>query len=111
MAAEYQLVQNFEMTNVARSSFNPSLTLIATGGFQSIELDKLLDANSLFATFLGRLTQPIFNKRRIKTQYEVSKAQQDKLYLISNNVCWRLVVKCQMPYMLSRLRRKNTGIG
>ena len=78
MAAEYQLVQNFEMTNVARSSFYPSLTLIATGGFQSIELDKLLDANSLFATFLGGLTQPIFNKRRIKTQYEVSKAQQEQ---------------------------------
>ena len=54
------------------------MTLITTGGFQSIEFDKLLDANSLFATFLGRLTHLIFNKRRIKTQYEVSKAQQEQ---------------------------------
>ena len=81
MAVEYQLMENFEMTNVARSSFYPSLTITATGGFQSIELDKLLDANSLFATFLGGLTQPIFNKRRIKTQYEVSKAQQEQALL------------------------------
>ena len=81
MASEYQLVQSFEMTNVARSSFYPSLTITATGGFQSIELDKLLNANSLFATFVGGLTQPIFNKRRIKTQYEVAKAQQEQALL------------------------------
>ena len=81
MAAEYQLIQSFEMTNVARSSFYPSITLTANSGFQSIELDKLLNTNSLFATLVGGITQPIFNKRRIKTQYEVAQAQQEQALL------------------------------
>lgn len=81
MAAEYSLMNAFELTNVARASFYPSLTLSATGGFQNIEIDKLFSANSLFATLIGGLTQPIFNKRQIRTQYEVSQATQEQAYL------------------------------
>lgn len=81
MAAEFGLVNAFEMTNVARSGFYPSLTLTATGGFQSLELDKWLDTNSLFASLLGGLTQPIFQQRKIRTQYEVAQAQQEQALL------------------------------
>ena len=81
MAAEYGLINAFEMTNVARSNFYPSFTITATGGFQSLELDKLLDANSLFATIVGGLTQPIFNQRKIKTQKEIADAQQEQALL------------------------------
>lgn len=81
MAAEYGLINSFELTNVARSNFYPSLTLTASGGFQSLELDKLLNANSLFATIIGGLTQPIFNQRKIKTQKEVALAQQEQALL------------------------------
>ncbi|WP_100613882.1 efflux transporter outer membrane subunit [Confluentibacter citreus] len=81
MAAEYGLIQSFELTNVARSNFYPSLTLTGSGGFQSLDLDELLSANSLFATLVGGLTQPIFNQRRIKTQNEVAKAQQEQALL------------------------------
>lgn len=81
MAAEYSLMNAFEHTNAARASFYPSLTLSATGGFQNIEIDKLFSANSLFATIIGGLTQPIFNKRQIRTQYEVSQARQEQAYL------------------------------
>ncbi len=81
MAAEYSLINAFELTNVARSNFYPSLTLNASGGFQSLELDKLFNVNSLFATVVGGLTQPIFNGRKIRTQYEVSQAQQEQALL------------------------------
>ena len=81
MSAEYGLMNAFEMTNVARSNFYPSLTLNASGGFQSFELDKLLSVNSLFASVLGGLVQPIINNRRIRTQYEVSQAQQEQALL------------------------------
>lgn len=81
MAAEYGLIQAFELTNVARSNFYPSLTLSANGGLQSLELDKLFDTNSLFATLVGGVTQPIFNGRRIKTQHEVALAQQEQALL------------------------------
>lgn len=81
IAAEYGLINAFEMTNVARSNFYPSLTLTATGGFQSLELDQWLNTNSLFATVVGGLTQPIFNQRKIRTQHEVAQAQQEQALL------------------------------
>lgn len=81
IASEYNLINAFELTNVAKSNFYPSLTLTASGGFQSLELDKLFNANSLFATVIGGLTQPIFNQRKIKTQHEVAKAQQEQALL------------------------------
>lgn len=81
MAAEYGLIESFELTNVARSNFYPSLTLTGSGGFQSLELDKLISTNSLFANLVGGLAQPIFNQRRIKTQHEVAIAQQEQALL------------------------------
>ena len=62
IAAEYNLVNDFELTNVARSSFYPSLTLTATGGLQSLDIDDLFSASSLFATITGGLMQPIIPK-------------------------------------------------
>ncbi|PKP25728.1 MAG: hypothetical protein CVU03_06935 [Bacteroidetes bacterium HGW-Bacteroidetes-2] len=81
IAAEYQLVEAFELTNIARSNFYPSLRITANGGFQSVELDQLLSANSLFATFVGSLVQPLLNGRKIKTNYEVAQSQQEIAYL------------------------------
>ncbi|AOW21088.1 TolC family protein [Urechidicola croceus] len=81
MAAEYNLIQAFELTNVARSNFYPSLTLSASGGLQSLDFDNFFDANSLFSTLVGGITQPIFNGRKIKTQYEISQALQEQARL------------------------------
>ena len=81
VSAEYALISAFEMTNVARSAFYPSLTLNASGGFQSLELDKLFNVNSLFSSLFGGLTQPVLNNRRIRTQFEVSKAEQEQALL------------------------------
>ena len=71
----------FELTNAARSSFYPSLTLSATGGLQALDAGDLFSANSLFATIVGGLAQPILNGRRIKTEYEVSLSQQEQAKL------------------------------
>ena len=81
IAAEYNLVNAFELTNVAKANFYPSLNISATGGFQSLELDKLLNVNSLFANIVGGITQPIINGRRIRTQYEVAQAQEEQALL------------------------------
>ncbi|MBT9187146.1 TolC family protein [Zobellia russellii] len=81
MQAEYSLVNNFELTNVARSNFYPSITLSAQGGFQSLELDNWIDSSSIFANLIGGLTQPIFNGRKVRTAYEVAQAQQEQALL------------------------------
>lgn len=80
-AAEYGLINAFELTNVSRSNFYPSIRLTANGGFQSIDFDQLFNANSLFANIVGSLTQPLINGRQIRTQHEVSRANQEKAYL------------------------------
>lgn len=81
MAAEYALINSFEMTNVSRSNFYPAIRLTANGGLQGIEFDRLFDAHSLFGSVVASLAQPILNGRQIRTQYEVSKAQQETALL------------------------------
>lgn len=81
IAAEYNLITNFEMTNVAKSGFYPSFRVTASGGFQSIDLKEWFSANSLFASVISGLTQPIFNQRQLKTKYEIAQANQEKAYL------------------------------
>lgn len=78
IAAEYGLVNAFELTNVARSNFYPSLTITATTGYQSLELSELIDANSFFANIVSGLTQPIFNQRQLRTQKEIALSNQEK---------------------------------
>ncbi|SHI66159.1 efflux transporter, outer membrane factor (OMF) lipoprotein, NodT family [Arenibacter nanhaiticus] len=78
IAAEYQFVNTFELTNVAKSNFYPSFTLTGTAGFQSLDFKNWFDSSSLFSSLLGGLTQPIFNNRKIRTQYEVALAQKEQ---------------------------------
>ncbi|WP_111707062.1 efflux transporter outer membrane subunit [Lutibacter citreus] len=81
IAAESNFINAFELTNVAKSNFYPSVTLSASGGIESLEFDNFFDSNSLFSSLIGGLTQPIFNGRKIKTKYEVAKAQQEEALL------------------------------
>lgn len=85
IVAEYDFIQSFELTNVALTNFYPSLTLSASGGFQSLEFQNWFNSNSLFANLVGGLTQPIFNQRKIRTQYEVSRVQQEQALLNFKN--------------------------
>ncbi|HLS10709.1 MAG TPA: TolC family protein [Flavobacteriaceae bacterium] len=80
-AAEFGLIAAFENTNITRSQFYPSLTINANGGLQSMEIKDLFNANSLFAGVIGGLTQPILQGRRIRTQHEVAKADQESAKL------------------------------
>lgn len=80
VAAEFGLVNAFELTNVARANFYPSLTITASGGLQSLDIKDLFSTNSIFANILTGLTQPIFNRRQIKTEYEVRRARQEQAY-------------------------------
>jgi NodT family efflux transporter outer membrane factor (OMF) lipoprotein len=81
IASEYSLINAFELINVARSDFYPSFMITGTGGFQSLEFDQWFDAGSLFANLVGSLTQPLFNRRQIRTQYEVARSQQEESLL------------------------------
>jgi outer membrane protein TolC len=76
MLAEYGLMNAFELSNVARSNFYPTISVNATAGLESMNFDDWFDSGAIFSNIVGNLTQPLFNKRRVRTQYEVAKAQQ-----------------------------------
>lgn len=79
--AELSLRNAFELTNVARAAFYPTLTLSARGGISSTELDTWISAKSIFANFVAGLAQPILNHRQIRTQYEVQQIAQETALL------------------------------
>ncbi|MBB6369868.1 TolC family protein [Chryseobacterium shigense] len=81
MRAEYSLMNAFELTNSAKAQFYPTLKITGNGGLQSMDIDHLFSVNSLFASVVGGLAQPILNRRTIKTNYEVSLANQETAYL------------------------------
>ena len=79
--AEFNLINAFELTNAAKAQFYPSLRITGSTGVQSVDIDKLFSGNSVFANVLVGLAQPILNKRQIRTNYEVSLANQERAYL------------------------------
>lgn len=81
MQAEFNLMNAFELTNVAKAQFYPTLKLTGSGGVQSVDIDHLFSVNSLFANVVAGLAQPILNKRQIKTAYDVSLANKETAYL------------------------------
>ncbi len=69
--------QNLEAANfrvgMARANLYPSLLINASGGLNAFEASKWLVAPaSLFGTVAGGLTQPIFQRRLLKTNLEVA---------------------------------------
>ena len=81
MQSEFALVNAFELTNVARASLYPTLSLGANGGFQSLEAATWLSTSSLFSQLLASLTQPLLNGRQLKTRLKVSEARQQQALL------------------------------
>lgn len=80
-AAEYGLINAFELTNVARANFYPTLQITGSSGFQSLALESWITPQSVFFNMIGSLTAPIFNQRRLKTNYRVAQAQQRQALL------------------------------
>ncbi|UUV22687.1 efflux transporter outer membrane subunit [Paenimyroides aestuarii] len=81
VAAELGFRNAFELTNVAKASFYPTLKLTASGGLQSVEFEKLFDPTSFFASIVAGIAQPVLNGRQIRTQYEISLSNQEKAFL------------------------------
>lgn len=75
IAAEYGFRAAFENTNVAKTYFYPALTLTASGGLSSLQLQNFFD-NSIFYNLVGGLTQPIFAKGQNKARLRTAEAQQ-----------------------------------
>ena len=76
--AELAFRSSFELTNVARAAFYPSLSITGSAGLASLAPVDLLNISSLAASISAGLTQPIFNRRLNRTNLKVAQAQQQE---------------------------------
>lgn len=80
--AEYQLRNSFELVNVARTYFYPSLNITAAAGFSGTALSKLFLPASFFANIAGGLLQPVLDKGVNRQRLALAQARQEE-YLAS----------------------------
>lgn len=83
--AEFAYRNTFELTNVARTAFYPSLVITGSAGLSSLTLGNLIDPASIAASIGAGLTQPIFNRRLNRTNLIVAEAQQQAARLDFQN--------------------------
>lgn len=85
LQAELNFRNYFELTNVARTYFYPSLSINGSAGLNSLSFSNFFDPASFVASIGAGLTQPIFNKRANKTRLEVARLQQQEALLNFQN--------------------------
>jgi multidrug efflux system outer membrane protein len=76
---EYDLAVANARVGVAKASMYPALNITATGGLNSFRANNWFNTPaSLFGLVAGSLTQPLLQKRQLKTQFEVAKVEREK---------------------------------
>ena len=87
MQAEYRFRNLFELTNVARTYFYPSLNISGSVGISAIAFDQLFNSSAFSGSIGGGLLQPILNRRLNKTRLSVAESQQQEaLYDFQNTL-------------------------
>ncbi|WP_143307397.1 efflux transporter outer membrane subunit [Chitinophaga vietnamensis] len=78
-ASEMGLVAANAQVGVAQASMYPALNITAQGGLNSFKASNWFTMPaSLFGIVGGSLTQPIFQRRQLKTQLEVARIQREQ---------------------------------
>ncbi|THU31961.1 efflux transporter outer membrane subunit [Niastella caeni] len=76
---EMALVAANARVGIAEASMYPTISITANGGINAYQFSKWFNIPaSLFATGAAGLTQPIFQRRALKTQFEVAKIQREQ---------------------------------
>ncbi len=77
-ASEYQLKESYERAGIANAMRYPSVKLGASLGLNTFQLEKLLNpAGSGFLLLNGLVYQPIFQQRKLKTNYEIALKEKE----------------------------------
>lgn len=78
-AAELALQAANAKVGITRASLYPSLSITAAGGVNSFESGNWFNIPaSLFGTVAGNLAAPLLNGKKLRTQYNVAKAERDQ---------------------------------
>ena len=76
---ELVLLESNSIVGIAQANMYPALKITANGGVNSFKIDNWFQIPaSLFGSVLGGITQPIFQKKQLKTDLAVAKIQREK---------------------------------
>lgn len=82
-ASEMLLKAANARVGIAQANMYPTLSITASGGVNSFKITNWFNIPaSLFGIAAGSLAQPIFQRRQLKTQYELAKIERDKSVII-----------------------------
>lgn len=77
-AAEMNFRKEYELVNVAKASFYPSLNINSGSiGISALTTRTLFDINSFFGNLVAGITQPIFNRGTLKANLRQQRVRQD----------------------------------
>jgi len=66
-------------TGIAKANMYPTLSITAAGGINAFKTSNWFNIPaSLFGAIAGGITQPLFQRKQLKTQYELAKIDRDK---------------------------------
>lgn len=77
----YELSLNIANANtgIAKANMYPSLRITASGGINSFKASNWFNIPaSLFGAAAGSISQPLFQRKELKTQYELAKIEREK---------------------------------
>lgn len=78
-SAELELVKANAKVGIAKAGLYPSLLITANGGLNSFKASNWFNIpGSLFGVVAGGITQPIFQRKQLRTQYEVALVDREK---------------------------------
>ena len=78
-ANEMALVAATAQIGVAQANMYPALNLTLGGGLEAFKASNWFNIpNSLFGMAAGSITQPIFRRKELRTQYEVAKLEREQ---------------------------------
>jgi len=78
-SAELELEIANAKVGIANAKLYPTLIISASGGLSSFKASNWFNVPaSLFGVVGGGITQPIFNRKELKTQFELSKVDREK---------------------------------
>jgi NodT family efflux transporter outer membrane factor (OMF) lipoprotein len=81
-AVELQLAIANANTGIAKANMYPTLSITAAGGINSFKASNWFSMPaSLFGMAAGGIAQPLFQRKQLKTQYELAKVEREKVVI------------------------------
>ena len=78
-ASELELAKANANTGIAKANMYPSFAITASGGLNAFKASNWFNLPaSLFGAAAGSIAQPLFQRKQLKTQYELAKIDREK---------------------------------